>query len=248
MARKGSTASAADATEGQTEGQDTGSETTQETNDQATQDGGTDTETVENPQAPEHPESGEGNQAGSATGEQTELGAEEGKSDQGAVTSEGEGATTTHIEAVQRSGDLSGAEGDIPVGSTGTRNPDPELANNLGQNEKTAARTEQEVEDRQTGASRRTTRKAMNDKDTLEDLNSELRDAEQEVANAVERRDALRTQHDRLTERMASANATPFGDITSAYFAASDKDAQQAAEDRRKLQASGLGALLGRTV
>lgn len=237
MARRGSTASAADNVETDTETQ-TGQETEQ---------GSENTETFE-PQAPEHPESGEGNQAGSATGEETEQGAEEGKSDQGAVTSEGEGATTTHIEAVQRSGDLSGADGDIPTGSTGTRNPDPELVNNLGQNEKTALRTEQEVEDRQAGANRRSTRKAMNDKDTLEELNSELRDAEQEVANAVERRDALRTQHDRLTERMASANATPFGDITSAYFAASDKDAQQAAEDRRKLQASGLGALLGRTV
>lgn len=203
---------------------------------------------VEQPQAPEHPESGEGEQAGSTTGEETEHGAEKGESDKGAVSAEGEGATTTHIESIQRSGDLSDASGEIPPGSTGTRNPDPELANNLGQNEKAVAREAHRLEDVKAGADRRSTRKVMNDKDALEDLNVELRDAEDEVARAVSRRDALRTEHDRLTERLSAATSTPFGEITAGYFAASDKRAAEEAANRRKLGDLGLGALLsGRT-
>jgi hypothetical protein len=203
---------------------------------------------VEQPQAPEHPETGEGNQAGSATGEETEQGAEKGESDKGAVSAEGEGATTTHLEAVQRSGDLSDASGEIPAGSTGTRNPDPELANNLGQNEKAVAREAQRLQDVQSGSDRRSARKMMNDKSALEDLNVELRDAEARVAEAVRERDELRTEHDRLTDRIMAAGSTPFGEITSSYFAASDKLAAEEAEQRKKLSAIGLGALLsGRT-
>lgn len=276
MARRGSTASAADATETQTDAQETAQTETQDVeqneppapaaetasdgekivSDAGTQDQHQDSVTqvqetsqtdTDQPQAPEHPESGEGEQAGSATGEETEHGAERGESDKGAVSAEGDGATTTHLEAVQRSGDLSNASGEIPPGSTGTRNPDPELANNLGQNEKAVAREAQGLEDVKAGADRRTARKAMNDKNALEDLNQELRDAEDDVARAVARRDELRTEHDRLTERMASANATPFGDITSSYFASSDAQAKKDADAREKLGALGLSGLLSKT-
>lgn len=274
MARRSSTASAADAVEtqsetGQTEENQT--ETTTEplapaaetasdgertVSDAGTQEQHQDSDTqvpettqtdTSQPQAPEHPESGEGEQAGSVTGEETEHGAEKGESDKGAVSAEGEGATTTHLESVQRSGDLSDASGEIPPGSTGTRNPDPELANNLGQNEKAAAREAHQLEDVKAGTDRRTARKAMNDKNALESLNEELRDAEDDVARAVARRDELRTEHDRLTERMASANATPFGDITSSYFASSDAQAKKDAEAREKLGALGLSGLLSKT-
>lgn len=230
MARRGSTANAADDVENtETENTETGSAEAQ---------------------APEHAESGEGEQAGSATGEYTEQGAEEGKSDQGAVTAEGEGATTTHMESVQRSGDLSDASGEIPPGSTGTRSPDPELLHNLGQNERAVAREAQRAEDLEAGRQQRSSGTDMSDdKEQLEGLNQELLEAERAVADAVAKRDDLRTQHDRLTDRIQAAGNTPFGEITSSYFAASDKQAAEEAEQRKKLSALGLGALLnGRTV
>lgn len=87
----------------------------------------------------------------------------------------------------------------------------------------------------------------MNDKNALEDLNAELRDAEDDVARAVVRRDQLRTEHDRLTERMQAANSVAFGDITAGYFAAQDKQAAEEAENRKKLGALGLSGLLSRT-
>jgi hypothetical protein len=240
MARKGSTPATDEAL-------DTSAETAEQNNEQAVEgsvDAGSAEPNKDDPQAPEHAESGEGEQAGSATGEATEHGAEAGESDQGALTAEGTGATTSHMEAVQRSGDLSGATGEIPPGSTGTRNPSPELANNLGQAEKTQMRTDQQVEDREAGAERRTERKMANDKESLEQLNQELREADEAVAEAVRHRDHILTQHDRLTERVSASGAIPFGEVTSDYFKASDARAEEEAKLRKTLLATSLASLI----
>ena len=238
MARKTSVASATDAA-------DEASETSQDVErSQGAEGQEGEQHAPDDHQAPEHPEDGSGDQAGSATGEKTEHGAEAGESDVGAKSAEGEGATTSHMEAVQRSGDLSGATGDIPPGSTGTRAPSPELSGLLGGAEKTAMRTEQQVEDRAAGPSRRTERKMANDQEELEELNAELAEVQGDLDRLLKRRDDILTRHDRLSERVASANSVPFGEVTADYFKASDAALAEEAAIRKTLRQSGLGSLL----
>lgn len=137
-------------------------------------------------------------------------------------SAEGDAPAGTQLEAAIQTA----ADSSVSPKSSTLQNPDAEVRADLTKDVLTANREAMQAEVRAGEGS--------DDHKKLEKLHQAVADAQDEVNEAVRKRDAARDEYDRQAEEIAVAGGRPFGSIASDYFAAADKQAKEDAELRKR--------------